>query len=45
MADNWYLFNNSKDSPELVANSIKGNLKLISREYFDFFLNSTKEDK
>lgn len=44
LVDNWYLFNNSGKNPELVANHIKGNLKIINNNYFNFFLSSVKEE-
>jgi predicted ABC-type ATPase len=44
MAHNWYLFDNSGKTPELIANSIKDNLKVIGPKHFDFFKNSIKGD-
>jgi len=40
MADNWYLFNNSGKSPDLVANCLKTELKIINNNYFNQFLIS-----
>ncbi len=37
MAHKWYLFNNSGKTPELVANGIKGEVKIIDQKYFDGF--------
>jgi len=42
MAHNWYLFDNSSKTPELIANSIKGDLKIIDNKYFDFFRGSIR---
>lgn len=42
MAHNWYLFDNSGKTPELIANSINGDLKIIDRQYFDFFKGSVQ---
>ena len=43
LADNWYLINNSRKTPELIANRIAGQRKIISSKYFDFYLDSLKE--
>jgi len=45
LADKWYLFNNSGKNPEMVADSIIGETKIISQEYFEGFLKSIKADK
>jgi len=44
LVDNWYLFNNSKKTPELIANHANNELKVINSRYFDFFLDSLKEE-
>lgn len=43
LVDNWYLFNNSGKTPELIVNQVKGKLKVINKKYFDFFTNSVGE--
>lgn len=40
MVDSWHLFNNSGKIPELVANNVLAENKIIDQEYFDFFLTS-----
>ena len=39
LVNNWYLFNNSRKTPELIANYVSDKLKVINNRYFDFFLN------
>jgi predicted ABC-type ATPase len=40
MAHNWYLFDNSSKIPDLVANSLSNDLRVVKQEYFDFFVRS-----
>ena len=42
-ADKWYLFNNSGKMPELIANNVRDQLKIIGDKQFTFFLDSIRE--
>lgn len=42
LSDSWYLFNNSSNNPEVVANYNEGQTNIFNREYFDFFVDSIK---
>lgn len=45
MSDHWYLFNNSSNKPEIIANCSGNNLKVIDQKYFDFFKASIEGEK
>lgn len=42
MAHNWYLFDNSGKIPDLVANSLSKDLRVVKQEYFGFFVKSVE---
>jgi len=42
VANNWYLFNNSYETPELIAFSENNREIVQNKKYYNFFLNSVK---
>lgn len=45
MVNNWYLFNNSGKVPQLIANNVKSNIKVIDQKYFNYFVNSMQGEQ
>lgn len=45
LADHWYLFNNSGQRPELIANQVNSELLVINQKYLDSYLTSIQEIK
>jgi len=43
LADNWYLFDNSEKTPELIANAMPKGLKVIKQKYFFDFKQAVGE--